>query len=60
MVDMSIILVDHQLMDLCTNKLCLEHGLYLLGKVFRLTLIWVGFLGIRFTGEEEWVKLPPV
>ena len=57
---MSIILVDHQLTGLCTNKLCLEHGLYLLGKVFRLTLIWVGFLGIRFTGEEEWVKLPPV
>ena len=57
---MLILLVGHQLTVLCTNKLCLKHGIYLLGKVFRLTLIWVGFLGVRFAGEEEWVKLPPV
>ena len=57
---MLVRLVGHQPRDLCTNKLCLKHGLYLLGIVFRLTLIWVGFLGVCFSGEEEWVKLPPV
>ena len=46
MVNMLILLVGHQLTDLCTNKLCLKHGLYLLGIVFRLTLIWVRFLGV--------------
>ena len=57
---MLILLVGHQLTELCTNKLCLKHGLYLLGIVFRLTLIWVGFLGVRFAAGEGWVKLPPV
>ena len=47
---MLILLVGHQLTNLSTNKLCL-HGLYLLGIVFRLTLIWVGFLGVRFVGR---------
>ena len=56
---MLILLVGHQLTDLCTNKSCL-HGLYLLGIVFRLTLIWMGFLGVRFAAGEGWVKLPPV
>ena len=57
---MLILLVGHQLTDLCTNKLCLKHGLCLLEIVFRLTLIWVGFLGVRFAAGEGWVKLPPV
>ena len=57
---MLILLVGHQLTDLCTNKLCLKHGLYLLGIVFGLTLIWVGFLGVRFAAGKGWVKLPPV
>ena len=60
MVNMLILLVGHQLTELCTNKLCLKHGLYLLGIVFRLILIWVGFLGVRFAAGEGWVKLPPV
>ena len=60
MVNILILLVAHQLTDLCTNKLCLKHGLYLLGLVFRLTLIWVGFLVVRFAAGEWWVKLPPV
>ena len=57
---MLILLAGHQLAELCTNKLCLKHGLYLLGLVFSLTLIWVGFLGFRFAAGEGWVKLPPV
>ena len=57
---MLILLVDHQVTDLRTNKLCLKHGLYLLGIVFGLTLIWVGFLGVRFAAGKGWVKLPPV
>ena len=57
---MLILLVGHQLTDFCTNKLCLKHGLYLLGIVFRLTLIWVGFLGVRFTAGEGWVILPSI
>ena len=60
MVIMLILLVSHQLTDLCINKLCLKHGVYLLGIVFRLTLVWVGVLGVRFAGEEGWVKLSPV
>ena len=60
MVNMLIVLVGYQLTDLCTNKLCLKHGLCLLGKVFRLTLILVGFLGVRFAAGEGCVKLPPV
>ena len=60
MVNMLILLAAHQLTDLCTNKLRLIHGLYLLGIVFRLTLIGVGFLGVRFAAGEGWVKLPPV
>ena len=48
MVNMFILLVGHQLTDLCTNNFCLKHGLYLLRIIFRLTLIWVGFLGVRF------------
>ena len=59
MINMLILLVGHQLTDLCTNKFCLKDGLYLLGIVFRLTLIWVGFLGVRFAGGVGWVKLPP-
>ena len=51
---MLILLVGHQLMGLCTNKLCLKHGLYLLGIVFRLILIWVEFSGVRFAGDG-WV-----
>ena len=50
---MLILLVGHQLMGLCTNKLCLKHGLYLLGIVFRLTLILVEFLWIRFWREGD-------
>ena len=57
MVDMLILLVGHQLSDLCTNKLCLKHGLYLLGIGFRVTLIWAGFLGVIFAAGEGWVKL---
>ena len=57
---MLILLADHQLTDLYTNKLCLKHGLYLLGIVFRLTLIWVGFLGVYFVAGEGWVKFLPV
>ena len=53
MVNMLILLVDHQLMGLCTNKLCLKNGLYLLGIVFRLTLILVGFLWVRFWRERD-------
>ena len=49
---MLILLVGHQPTDLCRNKLCLKHGLYLLGIFFRLNLIWVGFVGVRFVGEE--------
>ena len=54
---MLILLVGHQPMDLCTNNACLKHGLYLLRIAFRLTLIWVGFLGVRFAAGEGWVKL---
>ena len=52
MVNMLILLVDHQLTDSCTNKLCLKHRLYLLGIVFMLTLIWVRMLGVRFAGDR--------
>ena len=54
MVNMLVRLVGHQPRDLCTNKLCLKHGLYLLGIVFRLTLVWMGFSGVRFAGGEGW------
>ena len=57
---MLILIVGHQLTDLSANKLCLKHGLYLLEVVFRLNLIWVGFLGVRFAAGEGWVKLPLV
>ena len=58
---MLILLDGHQLTDFCGNNLCLKHGVYLLGIIFRLTLIWVGFLGVHFAGGGEvWVKLPPV
>ena len=48
---MLILLVGHQLTDLLTNKLSLKHGIYLLGIVFRLTLIWLEFLGVHFAGR---------
>ena len=57
---MLILLVGYQLTDLYTNKLYLEHGLHLLVIAFRLTLIWVGFLGVCLVAVEGWVKLSPV
>ena len=56
---MLILLVGHQPTDLRTTKLCLKHGPYLLRIVFKLTLIWVGFLGVCFELGGR-VKLPPV